>query len=153
MKVINFKYKSDYFFNIISALLFLILILVLIIIFKYFDNAAQRLLYTLLAFIVTNILLTVIGKYVSITTGRFSLDKHSFIYETLRNEYTISYQEIEYITKEKYIDNSSLIRKENYQYIVKIKNAGYFLFKYYDDSLLDALEELSYKSRAKIMDN
>ena len=152
MKTLNFKYKSDYYYNILSAILFVVLLLGLILIFKYVDTIINKLLFVLLAFIFVNVLLTILGKIVSVINGRITLDKHSFIYETLKNEYTINYNEIEYISKEIYTDNTDFIKKENYSYIIKIKNAGYFVFKYYDDSLLDAIEELSFKSKKEIMD-
>ncbi len=152
MKVLNFKFKSDYYFNILSALLFIILILVLILIFKYVDTIMNKLLFVLLSFIFSNILLTILAKVVGVINGRITLDKHSFIYESLKNEYTINYNEIEYISKEIYTDNTDFIKKENYSFIIKIKNAGYFVFKYYDDSLLEAIEELSIKSKKEIMD-
>ncbi len=152
MKTINFKYKSDYYYNILSALLFMILILVLVLIFKYVDTIINKLLFVLLSFIFINIILVVIGKVVSVMNGRISLDKHSFIYESLKNEYTINYNEIEYISRELYIDNTDFIRRENYSYVIKIKNAGYFVFKYFDDSLIEAIEELCDRTEQKIMD-
>ena len=152
MKTLNFKYKNDYYLNILSALLFVILILVLIVIFKYVDTMINKLLFILLAFIFANIALVILGKIVGIVNGKITFDKHSFIYETLNNEYTINYNEIEYISREIYTDNTDFIKKENYSYIIKIKNAGYFVFKYYDDSLLEVIEELLDKAQQKIMD-
>lgn len=152
MKTLNFKYKNDYYLNILSALLFVILILILIVIFKYVDTMINKLLFILLAFIFANIALVILGKIVGIVNGKITFDKHSFIYETLSNEYTINYNEIEYISREIYTDNTDFIKKENYSYIIKIKNAGYFVFKYYDDSLLEVIEELLDKAQQKIMD-
>lgn len=152
MKTLNFKYKNDYYLNILSALLFVILILVLIVIFKYVDTMINKLLFILLAFIFANIALVILGKIVGIVNGKITFDKHSFIYETLNNEYTINYNEIEYISREIYTDNTDFIKRENYSYIIKIKNAGYFVFKYYDDSLLEVIEELLDKAQQKIMD-
>lgn len=152
MKTLNFKYKNDYYLNILSALLFVILILILIVIFKYVDTMINKLLFILLAFIFANIALVILGKIVGIVNGKITFDKHSFIYETLNNEYTINYNEIEYISREIYTDNTDFIKKENYSYIIKIKNAGYFVFKYYDDSLLEVIEELLDKAQQKIMD-
>ncbi len=152
MKTLNFKYKNDYYLNILSALLFVILVLVLIVIFKYVDTMINKLLFILLAFIFANIALVILGKIVGIVNGKITFDKHSFIYETLNNEYTINYNEIEYISREIYTDNTDFIKKENYSYIIKIKNAGYFVFKYYDDSLLEVIEELLDKAQQKIMD-
>lgn len=152
MKTLNFKYKNDYYLNILSALLFVILVLVLIVIFKYVDTMINKLLFILLAFIFANIALVIFGKIVGIVNGKITFDKHSFIYETLNNEYTINYNEIEYISREIYTDNTDFIKKENYSYIIKIKNAGYFVFKYYDDSLLEVIEELLDKAQQKIMD-
>ncbi len=152
MKTLNFKYKSDYYYNILSALLFIILIFALIVIFKYVDTTINKLLFILLSFIFVNVILVVLGKIVGIMNGKITLDKHSFIYESLKNEYTINYNEIEYISRELYVDNTDFIKKENYSYIIKIKNAGYFVFKYCDDSLLEVIEELLNKANKKIMD-
>ena len=109
-----------------------------------------KILYILLSFIGINLLLIFISRVICITVGTISLDKHSFIYETLNSEYTINYQEIEYINKLNYIDNDSIIRNENYLYKVKVKDAGYFIFKRYDDSLDDAMSELSKIAKIKI---
>ena len=150
MKVFTFKYKNDKLFNIISLIFFIFFILLIFIILSNVDSILYKILYILLSFIGINILLIFISKYICITNGTISFDKHSFIYETLNNEYTINYQEIEYINKMIYIDNDSIIRNENYLYKVKIKNAGYFIFKHYDDSLNEAIEELSSRSNKEI---
>ena len=152
MKVLNFKYKNDYYLNMLSALLFIILLLVLVVIFKYVDTIINKLFFVLLAFIISNVLLVALAKVVGVMNGKITLDKHSFIYETLNNEYTINYNEIEYISREVYTDDTDFIKKENYSYVIKIKDAGYFVFKYYDDTLLEAIEELASKSKQKIMD-
>ena len=147
MNFINFKYKNDYFYNILAFLLFVILILVSIIILKYSDTIFNKILYILLTFIIINILLAIIDKTISNTTGKFIFDKHSFIYDTLHNEYTINYQEIEYINKEVYMDNYGLFKFENYMYVIKIKNAGEFVFRYSEDNLDEAINMLCKKAK------
>ena len=150
MNTFNFKYKNDRLFNVISFIFFIFFILLIFIIISNVDNMLYKILYLLLSFIGINLLLIFISRFVCITLGTINFDKHSFIYETLNNEYTINYQEIEYINKESYIDNDSIIRKENYLYKIKIKNAGYFIFKFYDSSLDDVIKELSLRSNKEI---
>ena len=150
MKTFSFKYKNDKLFNIISFIFFIFFILLLIIILGSNNSILTKILFILLAFIGINLFLILISRVICISVGIISFDKHSFIYETINSEYTINYQEIEYINKNNYIDNDSIIRNESYLYKVKIKNAGYFIFKKYDDSIDDAIIELSKKSDIKI---
>ena len=150
MNVFSFKYKNDKLFNIISLIFFIFFVLLLFIILGSDNKILTKILYILLSFIGINLLLIFISRVICITVGTISLDKHSFIYETLNSEYTINYQEIEYINKLNYIDNDSIIRNENYLYKVKVKDAGYFIFKRYDDSLDDAMSELSKIAKIKI---
>ena len=150
MNNVNFKYKNDYFYNILAFFLFIIFILVTLIIFKYAQTTFNKILYILLTFIIINVILAIIDKTVSNTSGNFIFDKHSFIYDTLHNEYTINYQEIEYITKEIYTDSYGLLRHENYMYVIKIKNAGSFVFRYTEDNLVEAIEKLCSKAKLKI---
>ena len=152
MKSLNFKYKNDHYLNIISIVLFVVFIAFILLILKYVDTIFYKVLYVLLLFIITNILITIIGKAISITTGRFTFDKHSFVYETLDNEYTINYKEIDYIQKDVYMDNDDFFKHENYIYKIKIKDAGFFAFKYCDDTLIDALNELANNCEIKIVD-
>ena len=146
----SFKYKNDKLFNIISLIFFIFFVLVLFIILGGNSAILTKILFILLAFIGINLLLILVSKVVCITVGTITFDKHSFIYETLNNEYTLNYQEIEYINKLNYIDSDSLIRNENYLYKVKIKDAGYFIFKKYDDSLDEAMSELSKRTKIEI---
>lgn len=150
MNVFSFKYKNDYLFNIISFVFFIISIVALIAILVSDIVIINKILFILLTFVIINVLLILVNNIGCITNGRFTLDKHSFIYESLRNEYTINYQEIEYINKEIYTDNNSFIKKVNYCYKIKIKNAGCFTFKYYNSSLDDAIEELALRANKDI---
>ena len=146
----SFKYKNDKLFNIISLIFFIFFVLVLFIILGGNGTILTKILFILLSFIGINLLLILVSKVVCITVGTITFDKHSFIYETLNNEYTLNYQEIEYINKLNYIDSDSLIRNENYLYKVKIKDAGYFIFKKYDDSLDEAMSELSKRTKIEL---
>ena len=150
MNIFCFKYKNDKLFNIISLIFFIFFVLLLFIILGSNNSILTKILFILLAFIGINIFLIIISKVVCISVGTITFDKHTFIYETFNNEYTINYQEIEYINKMNYIDNDSLIRSENYLYKVKIKEAGYFIFKRFDDSLDEAMIELSKKTNKEI---
>jgi len=150
MNIFCFKYKNDKLFNIISLIFFIFFVLLLFIILGSSNTVLTKILFVLLTFIGINLFLILISKVVCISVGTISFDKHSFIYETFNNEYTINYQEIEYINKMNYVDNDSIIRSENYLYKVKVKNAGYFIFKRFDDSLDNAMIELSNRSNTKI---
>ena len=150
MKSFYFKYKNDKLFNIISFIFFIFFVLLLFIIIGSTNTILTKVLFVLLAFIGINLLLILISKVICITGGTMSFDKHSFIYETINNEYTINYQEIEYINKTNYVDNDSIIRNQNYLYKVKIKDAGYFIFKRFDDSLDEAMLELSKRTNKEI---
>lgn len=150
MNIFCFKYKNDKLFNIISLIFFIFFVLLLFIILGSNNSILTKILFILLAFIGINLFLILISKVVCISVGTITFDKHTFIYETFNNEYTINYQEIEYINKMNYIDNDSLIRSENYLYKVKIKEAGYFIFKRFDDSLDEAMIELSKKTNKEI---
>ena len=151
MKSCSFKYKNSYFYNIMSCILFIIFILMAFIIFKYTESIIHRIIFISLLFILVNVVLVFLAKIVQIANGRFTFDKHSFIYETLNKEYTINYSEIEYISKNTYMDNDGFIKTQNYVYIVKIKNAGYFSFKYVDDSLDDAILMVAEKAKVEII--
>ena len=146
----SFKYKNDKLFNIMALIFFIFFVLILFIILFSSKTILTKILFILLAFIGINLLLILISRIICITIGIINFDKHSFIYDSLNNEYTINYQEIEYINKMNYIDNDSIIRNENYLYKIKIKNAGYFIFKKYDDSLDKAMTELSNRANIKI---
>lgn len=150
MNIYAFKYKNDRIFNILSFVFFIFFSLIVFIIFGSDNTTLYKILFLLISFIGINLMLIFISKCVCITMGTITFDKHSFIYESLNNEYTINYQEIEYISKESYIDSDSIIRKENYYYKIKIKNAGYFIFNYYDDSLDKAINELAIRSKKEI---
>ena len=150
MKIFCFKYKNDKLFNIISLIFFIFFILLLFIILGSSHPILTKILFVLLTFIGMNLFLILISKVVCISVGTMSFDKHSFIYETFNNEYTINYQEIEYINKMDYVDNDSIIKTENYLYKVKVKDAGYFIFKRFDESLDNAMAELSDRTNTKI---
>ena len=150
MKVFSFKYKNDKLFNIMSLIFFIFFVLLLFIILGSDNNILTKVLFILLSFIGINLFLILLSRIICISVGTISFDKHSFIYETFNNEYTLNYQEIEYINKLNYIDNDSIIRNENYLYKVKIKDAGYFIFKRYDESLDNAMIELSNRTEKEI---
>ena len=141
-KQIKFKYRNSKIYNILALICFIICLIAIGIIIKTVNTNLYRIIYILLIFIFANILLSIISNNISITNGIFTFHKDKLTYETLNKEYTINYDEIEYIIKEQYMENGSLIKKENFQYIIKIKDAGTFTFKYYNDTLLTAIEEL-----------
>ncbi len=150
---ISFKFKNDKIYNIISLICFLLLISIIIVIAKSNNTIIIKILFLLLTFIILNILLFFISKKICIISGKFLFNKKVLIYENFSSEYNLNYSEIEYITKEIYVDNTGIIKTQNYLYKIKIKNSGYFIFKYYDDSLCEAIEMLSIKSNKKIDEN
>ena len=149
---LSFKYKHDKYYNIVGFVCFVLFIISIFIILKRFDTALTRLLFILLSFIFFIIVMYFVSKKLTIFNATITYNNTSFDYDTMKKEYSISYDEIEYITKETYMDTTSLIRYENYIYKVKIKNAGSFIFKYYDDSLDKAIKKLSIKSNIPIND-
>lgn len=96
--------------------------------------------------------MNLICKKISIISGNFEFKKNELIYSSLNKSYIIKYEEIEYISKESYIDYSNIFNIEKYLYRIKIKNAKYFTFSYYDDSLINAMEKLASYTKIKIDD-
>ena len=146
----KFKYKNDKLFNIFSFIMFVIVTLILLLTLKNIDSTLTKIIYILMTFIISYLILALLDKTLCVSNGKFTFDKHSFIYETSRNEYTLNYQEIESITKSSYTDRNGIVANENYVYEIQIKNAGKFIYKYVNKSLDDAINELAFKAKIKI---
>ena len=147
---VNFIYKNDKISNIISFILFIIFVISIIIILISKDIIINKVLFILLSFIITNVLIIFLNKAFNKVNAQFTFDKHSFIYEYLNNEYTINFNEVEYIQRKTYMDSDNFIKREREMYLFKIKNGGTFVFKSIDDSLSDAMEKLSNKLNIEI---
>lgn len=102
--------------------------------------------------IITIIILSIICKKINIVNGQFEFNKDELDYSSLNKTYIIKFDEIEYISKESFIDYSNIFHIEKYLYKIKIKDAKYFIFTYYDESLKNAIDELSIHSKIKIDD-
>ena len=148
-KNISFRFKNNRIYNSVAFILFIILIINIYIIILNVNNNLYRILYILLSFIIINIILLLTNKF-TISRGIFNFDDNQLTYETVTKSYTINYDEVEYIIKNNYIDDTSIIKKENYEYIIKIRNEGTFTFKYTDNSLVDAIKELALRSNIEI---
>ena len=149
---ITFKYRDNFIFNIISFICFIIFMILTYIIINNIESIPKKILYILLVFIIINVILAIISSKICVLKGKFIFEEGEFTYESISKTYTIRYDEIEYIRKDIYTDNTTLMKRENYIYKIKIKDDGSLLFKYYNDSLLDAIEELAMKSNLKIED-
>ena len=146
----KFKYKNEKLFNIFSFIMFVIVTLILLLVLKNAGDTLAKIIYILITFILSYLVLALLDITLCVSNGKFTFDKHSFIYETLRNEYTLNYQEIESITKNIYTDRNGLVANQNYVYEIQVKNAGKFVYKYINKSLDDAINELAFKAKIKI---
>ena len=146
----KFKYKNDKLFNMFSFIMFIIVTLILLLTLKNVDSTLTKIIYILITFILSYLILALLDITLCVSKGKFTFDKHSFIYETSRNEYTLNYQEIQSITKSLYTDRNGIVASENYVYEVHVKNAGKFVYKYINKSLDDAINELAFKAKIKI---
>jgi hypothetical protein len=149
-KIITFKFKSNYFINIVMGILFIILLFCVFLIIKNIDLIALRVVYILLTFLILWLVVLFLHHLLTIINGEFEFTENCLNYTHLRKTYIINYDEIADIYKCTYIDKSNLINQENYQYIIKIKNNGQFVFLYYDDSLTEAINYLAKKAKIKI---
>ena len=146
----KFKYKNEKLFNVFSFIMFVIVTLILLLVLKNAGDTLAKIIYILITFILSYLVLALLDITLCVSKGKFTFDKHSFIYETLRNEYTLNYQEIESITESIYTDRNGLVANQNYVYEIQVKNAGKFVYKYINKSLDDAINELAFKAKIKI---
>ena len=145
-----FKYKNSTLFKIPVILFSLFYFILCIIIFKYINDNADKLLYMLLFLLINILWMIQIKKRLDVTDGKFILKNNELSYITLNKIYNITYEEIESIIKEKYIEDTNIISYYSYQYIIYIKNSGSFTFKYYDNSLDIAINALANKINQNI---
>jgi hypothetical protein len=148
--IIDFKFKSNYYINIVMGILFIILLIIIFLIIKNISLNTLRVIYILLAFLILWLIILFLHHKLTIINGEFEFNEDSINYTCLKKTYIINYDEIAYINKNTYIDKSNLINQENYQFVIKIKNSGQFNFLYYDDSLDEAINYLAKKAKIKI---
>ena len=117
----EFKYKCNYLFNICFYLILTLFVLTTILIFQKVSSNLTRSILLLLTIILLSIWSLFLKRKLEITKGTFEFTKDTLNYTTLGKTYYIEYNEIEYILKEEYLDNSYLISRPSYQYIIKIK--------------------------------
>ena len=151
-KIINFKYRSSYLFNVVCFLFLILFVIAIFIIINNIMDIKLRIIYILLTYLFINIWMFLINKKLCILNGSIKFNNKDFEYNTLGKSYIMNYSEIEYISKESHLDKTNLFNIEKYCYRIKIRNNGSFIFEYYDDTLLDALNELSIKSKITIDD-
>lgn len=151
-EIINFKYRASLLSNIISCFFFIIYLIIIFIIIKCSNTIIAKISIIFLTTAISLIILSIIFKKASVIQGQFEFGKNELNYSSLNKVYIIKYNEIEYISKESFIDYSNIFNIEKYYYRIKIKNAKYFIFSYYDETLISAIEKLSEYSKIKIDD-
>ena len=133
-------------FLITSFILFIIIYVIgSILINKYIMLNASKLLFMLIYLLLLVLWMLQIKKRLDITYGEFIFNEEELSYTTLNKTYYINYKEIDSIKKIIYIENTNIISYKSYEYIIKIKDAGQFIFRYYDNSLDTAINALANK--------
>lgn len=143
MDKIEFKYRSTRLFNIVAFLFFCLFIIVTLIIIKYVNSTGYKIVYILLCGGILYLWMYIVNRKICVLNGCFIFDEDKFYYDTLRKSYEIKFNEVDYLTIEKGLDKTSLFNIENYLYRIKIRDAGSFIFYYYDKSLDEAFKKLS----------
>ena len=146
----SFKYKNSSLFKIPLILFSILYILGSILIFTYVPENITKLTYMLLFFLIIILWLIQIKKKLDITNGEFEFNENELNYITLNKMFCIKYDEILSIKKENYLENTNIISYNSYQYIISIKNSGFFIFKFYDQSLDIAIQALADKLNIEI---
>ena len=149
---IDFKYKSDYLFNIIAFLFFCLFIVLVFLIIKYTSKMYLKVFFIIVTGLVLFVWMYLTNRRLCIFNGSFVIDKNYFVYDTLRKSYEIKFSEVDYIAKEKCLDSTSFLNIETYLYRIKIKGAGSFVYYYADPSLDDAIIKLARKLDMEIID-
>lgn len=141
----TFKYKNNTLSKYFLILFIIIYIIGSISINKYIMLNASKLLFMLIYLLLLVLWMLQIKKRLDITYGEFIFNKEELSYTTLNKTYYINYKEIDSIKKIIYIENTNIISYKSYEYIIKIKDAGQFIFRYYDNSLDTAINALANK--------
>lgn len=146
-----FKYKNSFLFNIVSILFVILFMLICILIIEFIKENLMKLIAILFILLFLAMWMYFVKKKIEITYGEFRFDKKEFAYTTMKKTYFIKYNEIDYIKKETYIEDNIIYHQESTLYKIKIKNAGIFIFRTYDNTLDEAMELLSFKSKVNII--
>lgn len=141
----TFKYKNNTLSKYFLILFIIIYIIGSILINKYIMLNASKLLFMLIYLLLLVLWMLQIKKRLDITYGEFIFNEEELSYTTLNKTYYINYKEIDSIKKIIYIENTNIISYKSYEYIIKIKDAGQFIFRYYDNSLDTAINALANK--------
>ena len=141
----TFKYKNNTLSKYFLILFIIIYIIGSILINKYIMLNASKLLFILIYLLLLVLWMLQIKKRLDITYGEFIFNEEELSYTTLNKTYYINYKEIDSIKKIIYIENTNIISYKSYEYIIKIKDAGQFIFRYYDNSLDTAINALANK--------
>lgn len=141
----TFKYKNNTLSKYFLILFIIIYIIGSILINKYIMLNASKLFFMLIYLLLLVLWMLQIKKRLDITYGEFIFNEEELSYTTLNKTYYINYKEIDSIKKIIYIENTNIISYKSYEYIIKIKDAGQFIFRYYDNSLDTAINALANK--------
>ena len=141
----TFKYKNNTLSKYFLILFIIIYVIGSILINKYIMLNASKLLFMLIYLLLLVLWMSQIKKRLDITYGEFIFNEEELSYTTLNKTYYINYKEIDSIKKIKNIENTNIISYKSYEYIIKIKDAGQFIFRYYDNSLDTAINALANK--------
>lgn len=141
----TFKYKNNTLSKYFLILFIIIYVIGSILINKYIMLNASKLLFMLIYLLLLVLWMLQIKKRLDITYGEFIFNEEELSYTTLNKTYYINYKEIDSIKKIIYIENANIISYKSYEYIIKIKDAGQFIFRYYDNSLDTAINALANK--------
>lgn len=141
----TFKYKNNTLSKYFLILFIIIYVIGSILINKYIMLNASKLLFMLIYLLLLVLWMLQIKKRLDITYGEFIFNEEELSYTTLNKTYYINYKEIDSIKKIIYIENTNIISYKSYEYIIKIKEAGQFIFRYYDNSLDTAINALANK--------
>ena len=146
----TFKYKNNTLFKYPLILFIIVYIIGSILINRYILINSNKLIFMLLYLLILILWMLQIKKRLDITYGEFVFNQDELSYTTLNKTYYINYNEILSIEKRNYIENTNIISYQSYEYIIKIKNASQFTFKYHDNSLDIAIKALADKLNMEI---
>lgn len=149
---ISFKFQTPTLANIVSFIIFIIYLIFIYYVIKIPFNTLTSIFLIIIITAIIIIIMRFICQKISVIVGNFEFKKNELIYTVLNKSYIIKYNEIEYISKESYIDYSNIFHIEKYLYRIKIKKAKYFTFSYYNNTLINAIEKLSSCAKIKIDD-
>jgi len=141
----NFKYQSRKHYNFTTPLFIFLFILSIIVMNKYIVFSFLLIPAVIAITILISLWMYYVRDKLNVVKGIFEFSNEEFYYTTCGKTVAISYNEVESITINPYIDTFLIFKKEENSYVIKIKDAGTFTFPIYDNSLKVAIEELNKK--------